>query len=283
MTHAATCAVEEREGVCAAPTQEFLCSKHRDELVWWLWDIGGNCLSESLNYGDSLLRELDTTVCRDDKIGGASIGIVTRNGEQGLMFNAHASSIKESLVRSVRLWALRFAEENPHLLFAPATIEDAALWMAGFPNLLAGHHQAVAIHADIRELVHAARRAIDRPAQRVYLGECGGRTEEGLCTAALFGLQDRLGAHCFECGADWLVDARRKTMLSGIEDKFAHSGNLAALVKANGVPLASSTVRNYARTGKIRCMGNDSKGRPLYRVGDVLDVLLKLKRPGQAA
>lgn len=280
MTHA-TCAVEDREGVCAAPTQEFLCAKHRDELVLWLWDVGGNCLGDSLNYGDSLLRELDTTICRDDKTGGASVGIVSRNGEQGLVFNLRASDIKESLVRSVRLWALRFAEENPHLRFNPATIEDAALWMAGFPNLLAGHHQAVAMHADIGDLVRRGRRAIDRPASRVYLGECGGRTEQGVCTAALFGLQDRLGAHCFECGSDWLVDARRQTMLSGIEDKVAHSGSLAALVKANGVPVASSTIRNYARNGKIECVATDSKGRPLYRVGDVLDVLLR--RQGKAA
>jgi hypothetical protein len=280
MTHA-TCAVEDRDGVCGAPTRDFLCSKHRTELAMWLWDVAGNCLGDSMNFCDSLLRELDTTICRDDKIGGASIGIVVCNGEQGLLFNSRASDIKEALVRAVRLWALRFAEENPHLRFDPATIEDAALWMAGFPNLLAGHHQAVAMHADIRDLVLRARRVIDRPAQKVYLGECGGMTEKGPCTAALFGLQDRLGAHCFECGSDWLVDARRQTMLSGIEDKVAHSGNLAALVKANGVPLASSTVRNYARRGKIVSVGVDARKRPLYRVGDVLDVLLS--RVGEAA
>lgn len=274
-TFVATCAVETRGETCCAPTQNFLCSKHRDELVMWLWDIGGLHLGDSGQYQDSLLDDLDVTICGVDKVGGASIGIVTRNGETPLPFNEKASDIKHMLCNAVTSWTRVFAEDNPHLLFNVATIEDAARWMAGFPNLLAGHVAAVEMHADIGALVHRARRSIDRPAQRVYLGECGGATEDGRCDATLFGYEGRAGARCGQCGAEWLIEARRRTMLADIEDKVAHSGNLAALVKANGVPLASSTIRNYARTGKIASVGVDARQRPLYRVGDVLDVLLK--------
>lgn len=280
-TFVATCAVETRGETCCAPTQNFLCSKHRDELVLWLWDIGGLHLGDSGEYQPSLLDELDVTICGVDKVGGASIGIVTHSSETPLPFNEKASDIKHLLCNAVMSWTRVFAEDNPHLLFNVATIEDAARWMAGFPNLLAGHVASVEMHADIGSLVYRARGSIDRPAQRVYLGECGGTTENGRCTAALFGYEGRAGARCGQCSAEWLVEARRRTMLVGIEDKVAHSGNLAALIKANGVPLASSTIRNYARRGKIVSVGIDARKRPLYRVGDVLDVLLS--RIGEAA
>lgn len=281
MTHAATCAVEEREGVCGAPTQAFLCSKHTDELVYWLWDIGGVQLGDSGQYCTSLLDELDTTICRDDKVGGASIGVVLRVADTSLVFNERASQAKTELCRAVVSWTKMFAEENDHLQFDVATIEQAARWMAGFPNLLASHPSAVFMHRELRERVLAARRCIDRRAARVYLGVCGAVFEGILCDEGLFAVEGRYEARCFVCGTEWRVEDRRRAMLAGLENKVAHSGNLAALVKANGVSLASSTIRNYARNGKIECVATDSKGRPLYRVGDVLDVLLR--RQGRAA
>lgn len=270
-----TCAVETRGQACDAPCQNFLCSKHRDELVMWLWDIGGLHLGDSGEYQSSLLDELDVTICGTDKVGGASIGIVSRSSDTPLVFNEKASDLKRDLCNAVQSWARVFAEDNQHLIFDVATIEDAARWMAGFPNLLASHVAAVEMHADFEALIYRARRAIDRPAQRVYLGECGGPTGNGPCGSALYGIEGKSGARCHDCGTDWLVEARRRTMLGSLEDRLAHSGTLAAIVKANGVPLASSTIRNYARAGKVTAVARDLKGRPLYRVGDVLDVLLK--------
>ena len=37
----------------------------------------------------------------------------------------------------------------------------------------------------------------------------------------------------------------------------------------------SSTIRRYASAGRIKAISVDAKKRPLYRIGDVLDVFLK--------
>jgi hypothetical protein len=275
MSFVATCAVEERDGTCNAPTQAFLCSKHTDELLFWLWDIGGVSLNDSGQYSVSLLDELDTTICGDDKVGGASIGIVVRSGDTPVVFNERASDAKRDLCNTVVGWTKLFAEDNPHLIFDVATIEQAARWMAGFPNLLAGHPAAVEMHDELRVRVRDARRAIDRPAGRAFLGICGGEFEGVKCDTPLHVYEGKHEARCFTCGTEWRVEDRRRAMLASLEDRVAHSGDLAAIVKRNGVSLASSTVRNYARAGKITQVGLDKKKRPLYRVGDVLDVLLK--------
>jgi hypothetical protein len=274
MDYAATCAVEERDGTCGAPTQAFLCSKHTDELLFWLWDIGGVSLADSGEYATSLLDELDTTICGDDKVGGASIGVVVRSTDHSISFNERASDAKTALCNTVVGWTKLFAEDNPHLIFDVTTIEQAARWMAGFPNLLAGHPAAVEMHDELRVRVRDARKAIDRRPGRAFLGICGGVFEGVVCDAALHVYEGKHEARCFECGTEWRVEDRRRAMLSSLEDRVAHSGALAALVKRNGVSLASSTVRNYARSGKIRQVGVDEKKRPVYRVGDVLDVLL---------
>jgi hypothetical protein len=278
----ATCAVEDRSGTCGFPTQGFLCSKHRDELVLWLWDIGGVQLGDSGEYQASLLDELDTTICGDDKVGGTSIGIVSRSDEHSVRFNERASDVKRTLVNALVGWARVFAEENAHLVFAPATVEDAARWMASFPGLLESHPAAVEMHRDIREVVFTARHAVDRRAQRVFLGECGGEFEGVRCTAPLFALEGRHEARCHVCTSEWSMESRREMLLDRLEDTLAHSGRLAALVRANGRQIASSTIRSYATRGKIVARGKDDRGRPVYRVGDVLDVLLKRSREAAA-
>ncbi len=273
----ATCAVEERGQTCGAPTQSFLCDSHRDELVSWLWDIGGVKLDDRGEYLPSLLDELDTTISGDDKIGGAHIGIVVRSAETPLPFNERASETKAYLCNAVVGWTRLFAEDNQHLMFDVTTVEQAARWMASFPNLLAGQTAAAEMHDEIRRWVTSARRAIDRPAQRVFLGECGGEFQGVRCDAPLFALDGNYEARCRVCSTEFRIVDRRRSMLNLLEDRLAHSGDLAALVRANGQPMASSTIRTYAQVGKIAAKGKDKRGRPLYRVGDVMDVIHRRK------
>lgn len=275
MTHAATCAVEERGGVCGAPTQEFLCAKHRDELVLWLWDIGGIYLGDSGEYCDSLLYDLDVTIYRDDKIGGNRVGFVSSPGEKGLMFNERASEAKRDLKRATDLWALRFAEENPHLQFAPATTEDAARWMAGFPNLLAGHHQAVAMHEDIRELRRAALKCIDRPADRVYVGVCGGFNEaEGkVCEVKLFAVVGDIYATCPVCETTFCVGDRQREMLLRLRGQVVTVRQAEMALKPFfGRQANIKTLRTWINRGVLTNRAGEGES-PKVLVADVLNLL----------
>lgn len=275
MSFVATCAVEDRDGTCNAPTQAFLCGKHTDELLFWLWDIGGVQLGDSGQYCTSLLDELDTTICGDDKMGGASIGIVTGDSEAPLVFNERASDVKSALCNSVVGWTKLFAEENPHLLFDVATIEEAARWMAGFPNLLAGHPAAVEMHDELRARVREARRCIDRPADRVYVGECGRPLDYAgeTCKAKLFAVVGHIEVTCRECSTSYCVGDRQRDMLLKLRSKVVTAAEVEKALKPFfGRSVNIKTLRTWINRGALRNHANSGE-TPKVLVADVLDLL----------
>lgn len=279
MSFVATCAVEDRDGTCGAPTQNFLCDKHKDELVMWLWDIGGVQLDDRGQYATSLLDELDTTICRDDKVGGASIGIVTRSGDSSLVFNEKASDAKSSLCNAVVGWTRVFAEENPHLQFNVTTIEAAARWIAAFPNLLAGHSAAVEMHDDIRVHVLAARRCIDRPPLRLYVGVCGGFDEElgKDCEVELFVAAGQREVACKACATVHGVEDRQRDLLLKLRGKVAPAAEVAEALVFFGRKLNVKTLRTWISRGRLTNHSGEGE-EPTVQVGDVL----KLIQPGDS-
>lgn len=279
----ATCAVETRQGVCDAPTQNFLCSMHKDELVMWLWDIGGVRFGDSGEYQDSLLDDLDITICGVDKVGGASIGVVVKSAESPLAFNEKASDAKHALVNAVQSWARVFAEENPHLLFDPATIEEAARWMAGFPNLLAGHPAAVEMHRDFGNLVLRARRSIDRPAQRVYAGVCGATLNGVECTKQLFAWEGRYEVVCPVCGTEHLVEDRQRDILVGLRARTATAKQITDALKAwAGIGINVKSVRTWARRGLLPNYAAEGE-TPVHQVGETLDLARSVRATVEAS
>jgi hypothetical protein len=269
----ATCAVDDRrQGACGAPTQGFLCSKHRDELVMWLWDIGGVSLGDSGQYQPSLLDDLDVTICGVDKVGGASIGVVVRSSDTPLAFNEKASDIKRAVINAVQSWARVFAEENPHLIFDPATIEEAARWMAGFPNLLAGHPAAVEMYRDLGDLTFRARRSIDRPARRVYAGVCGAVLNRVACTEQLFAWEGRYEVVCPICGTEHLVEDRQRQILLGLRACTATARQITDALKAwTGIGINVKSVRTWARRGLLTNYAPEGE-TPVHQIGQTLDL-----------
>lgn len=275
MDFVATCAVEERDGTCGAPTQAFLCSKHTDEMLFWLWDIGGVALNDSGQYQESLLDELDTTICGDDKVGGASIGIVVRSGETPVVFNERASDAKQALCNTVVGWTKLFAEDNPHLIFDVTTIEQAARWMAGFPNLLAGHPAAVEMHDELRVRVRDARNCIDRPADRVYVGECGARNEEKneVCDAKLFAVVGHIEVTCRVCLTVFCVGSRQRDLLVKLRSQVVTAREAERALKPFfGRMVNVKTLRTWINRGVVKNRAGVGES-PKVLVADVLDLL----------
>lgn len=274
MTHAATCDVEDRDGVCGAPTQAFLCSKHSDEMLFWLYDIGGLSLDERGDYLPSLLDELDITICRDDKVGGAPVGIVVRSGETGLALNMKASQAKDALKRCVRQWTLMFAEENQHLILDVATIEDAARWLSGFPNLLASHPSAVFMHTELGRCVRSARRCIDRPPPRQYIGKCDRWDDVAgrVCTRDLFVPPKVSVATCPDCESVHNVEARQDELFAKLRNKVAPAAQVVEALAFLGQRAHVKTLRTWIARGEIPNRTRNG-GEPTVLVADVLDLL----------
>ncbi|TDD88374.1 hypothetical protein [Actinomadura rubrisoli] len=152
----------------------------------------------------------------------------------------------------------------------PATIAGLAAWLRPRVGWLRHHHDAQRALEEIGDAVRDARRAIDRPAEKLYAGPC----DE--CGEDMYG---RVGARIVECPPCELVyevEARRQWLLRSAEDVLATATEIARAITRLGQPVTPEAIRGLVHRGQLAPHGARTVGKrelPVYRLGDVLDVL----------
>ncbi|MCW2920010.1 MAG: hypothetical protein JWN52_8078 [Actinomycetia bacterium] len=153
---------------------------------------------------------------------------------------------------------------------------DLARWLMLHLELIRRHKAANEIVADVVRLVEAAERCVDRPPDLAYSGPCDG------CGSDLYG---RLGAaivRCRECGQQYDVAERREWLLAAAEDTLAHAALISRALSRLGTSIQVNRLYQWANRSQILAHGTDAQGRPLYRIGDVLDLLAKMEAKAAA-
>lgn len=255
--------------VCTAPTGDAgrLCRTHTDDLA------------RELRSVRNLAADLEVTISRQDRIAPERHG--GRSAEKPMPFNAHASEKATVLNATTNAWALdvsRLGEDERDPLAEHHYSDTAAVaaWLARNLSTLRQHPEAGQAYDEVTHAIREARQAVDRPRELVFAGQCLEEYDDGqVCREDLYAARGKTTATCRVCGARHDMQLRREWMLGSIEDQVAYSGLLAGLVSNLGVQIGSSTIRRYASAGRIHAISVDAKRRPLYRIGDVLDVFLK--------
>jgi hypothetical protein len=120
---------------------------------------------------------------------------------------------------------------------------------------------------------------VDRPPNTAYAGPCWETlADESRCGFELYAIEGAAIVECRGCGTTHVLADRRKWLRGEVQDALAIAATLAAGLSSLDMPVTSSMIRNYAARGRIVAHGHDVVGRPLYRVGDVVDVLLDQAR-----
>lgn len=273
---------------CGSPTGDggHLCRIHTDDLRADLQSLLPHMVQRATRQErvPGIVEDLDVTITRQDRMQSEKHG--GRSATRPLPWNEHASIKQFELNATLNAWALDVSkireDERDQLIHAHHSDTAAvAEWLLRNLNTLRHHPEANTAHDEITDAIFEARRAVDRPIERIFAGPCGepikdadGEPTAVMCTEDLYGAPGKPMAVC-KCGARHAMSERRKWMLDCLEDQVAHSGLLSGLVTNLGVPIASSTIRKYASAGRIKVISVDSNRRPLYRIGDVLDVFLK--------
>lgn len=240
-------------------------------------------LTADLRSVPALMVDLELTLTRQVCMGDGP-GPIAHSHADSTRMPVHLGAAEAAMdLRTVLLvWAGEIADTAEHCLTAPDTARGYARWLLRYANHIRQHPAAVQLIDEVRDAITRVRRVIDRPPERLFFGRCGAELDnDGLCTESLYGYAARSTVVCPTCGTEWGIAARRAWLLEIVEDEVAYSGLLAGLVSGLGVPIASSTIRNMAKKGRIRALAVDARHRPLYRIGDVLDVCLRRTRASQ--
>lgn len=165
------------------------------------------------------------------------------------------------------------------------TISACCGYLSRFLSRIASHRWAVELLDEMLDLERRLRRMVDRPIDAVYRGVCGSLTEtergDVRCTRELYADPGSPFVRCPDCGCTYDTEERRKVLLDEAEDREVTVRVLARLVTTLGdVDVSEARIENrinvWVSRGRLRSNGRrvvDGRPRPVYRVGDVLDLL----------
>lgn len=253
-----------------------------------------------------LLRELNITLSKQDRIGAGSAGGSRPVGHEApLFYKSHASEARDALVaQGVVRWARIVKDHFVDLLVQVPDELDALV--AGLPTdpvaLLialtdrAANYQWFGDMAnEINRLVESAEAAIDLAQQRLEAGRCDS------CDTRMAGRMDSPTVTCPGCGAVYQVEERQQQLYAAAqicevtaaqaEVFLGFFMRLDVLRRSEGLPgvlgpladqpFSGALVRQWARRGHLResrryvAVGiTPTEGWPLYVFGDVVRVAL---------
>jgi hypothetical protein len=156
-----------------------------------------------------------------------------------------------------------------------------------------GQPYAASVFAEIRDCASRMRAVVEGPADRRYLGPCGATWDIGTledrdrtltCEGDVYARDGAPAGHCRTCGATVDTGERRAWLDAEVRSRAFRAAEIAGAYGINVKTIRSwaterqarydhsGTQVEAARPAKLHVHGWDRDGRPLFLVGDVLDL-----------
>jgi hypothetical protein len=238
-----------------------------------LEDVAGQRSDQRGGYLSSLVAELDAAHTRCEVLGGSNIGVVSRSAERGLPWRDRPAVCAQELHNVLRRWAYAVARHQGVEVDTPNTPLALACWLLCYRPVLRSHPQAAELFCQITDVVTHARAAVDRPADRVYLGPCA----TGDCTADLYALRSVVRVIC-RCGALHDTAYRKSWLLDTAMSHLGTAVEISGLLRLNGFRIAAGTIHSYVKRKHLTSRGRDERGRLLFQFAEVLQVVTERKQ-----
>lgn len=269
--------------VCSTPTADaFLCDTCWADLAVDLNDLAGYRTNDRGEKLIPLIVELDVELSRQERQARSTV-MVSGTPDRPLPVNLKAGQVRDHLHAVLHHWVRQVARVRAIDPDPVDTVVTNAQWLLRHRRAVRAFHDVEQLVAGVTSAVERARRVIDNRSLRIYVGECGAvDAEDGyVCTQPLWADSAYALCRCTFCGASWAsmerweqyvgkVKAERQAQVAGM-----HLGarRMAAVLTALGMRIDESTVRKYARTGRVVSTGVDQQGRKVYLAGDVMALL----------
>jgi len=244
---------------CGKPTPEssFLCSDCLDDLARTLRDL------------PELVDELDVSLTKQRRFTDAA---GSRSTTSPLPYDMGASNalheLRNELVGMVRVCIdNRVASTDYREAHPGDSCASMAAWLLWRVDGMA----ALPFAADLLHVVSIASRCelvIDRPAERTFAGPCD------QCGRDLYAQHGKTSVTCKACGLQYDLAARREWLLHAVDDQLASATEIARALTSLEMPVTTDRIWQWKHRERIEQRGTSKTGAPLYRVGDVVTLLI---------
>jgi hypothetical protein len=270
----------EKCGACRRPVHgAFLCEPCLDELEDVIGDL------------PALAHALDACYLRQQRFGVTSITIANPE-EASVPFNEKAGRLRRELSRELTRWVLQI--ENAHGVCwiagnAPAgsrihiagvntteSMSGSLLWALPY---FRANQTGPSAHRTFTSLHTRILKVVDRPPDLVFLGICSYRDPDADedCTEDLYAEWGKDFATCRKCKHHHRVTERRSTLIAAVRDQLATASDVARGLSGLDMKVTAERIRQWKHRGRIFAHVTTHDGVPLYRVGDVIDLVLAEK------
>lgn len=213
-----------------------------------------------------LVEQLDLTLTRQARVGSRN---GPRSTERPLPFHPRASVDLETLRDGLSMWAAAVAERRQVAVDAVGAVALAG-WLLRWAGEVAQHPDAGELHGDVLAMTEAARRTIDLPAERKYVGPCDDCGEDLYCGV----LAKVVTCRTEGCEFTSPVEERRTWLLEAAVDQLRTAAELSReLPWIGGVTIDRKLINSWSSRGRIVAYlphPRDPYGRTRFRLGEVL-------------
>ena len=270
----------------------------------------GQTLTKALKHIADLHSELDVTLTKQSRVGSTNGPaqppevdpdpqpknvILWGVAVQALPFHIGASSVAHDVANAISTWARVILEERgmdlpliPEPPIGPictpteckhqscivirwhvkdSEMTHAAKFIAEYVWWLRRRPEAPEAYSDLVAIASQLERIIDNPPTLKYAGPCN------ICRKDLYVREGAGTVECRPCGMTYDMDGRREWLLECAEDRLERASLIAQAVTDLGSPISADRIRKWAQRGQLLPHATDRLSRPLYRVGDVTDLL----------
>lgn len=223
-----------------------------------------------------VLRDLDVTLSRQDRIGGPSISNEikrTKKVNQPLPYSVIASEAADVLLaQTVTRWVALIHRATAGWT-APMPVDPFA-WLDEKADAICRRGFHPGLLEEVAAGLANAEDALDGAKAWLECGSCE------TCGQRMAGKPDRGHVECRSCGAVYDVAERRVRMLADAESRQVTATEAVRLVgllyagneeRVHSDHLHRATVAKWYSRGDLSSGGNDVDGHPTFRFGDVLD------------
>ncbi len=248
--------------VCRAEQAEgLLCHEDTSRLERELGDVA------------AIVAELDVTLSKQARIGNAGPSGLAR---ERTPINVGAMTVADDLQNTLTTWARDVGTGHLCAPYPPSPAVHAAFALLRNIDAIRRHPAVAELFDEVTDAIAQARRAVDRPADRIYLGQCLVETpdEEGRVVTCLEEIWARADAHevqCRTCGVTHEVMERRRWLLLKAQDMlFTVRDASHMLGDVGGIEVTQARIRGYLHRGRLVYR----PGGTMIRLGDLLAIVV---------